>query len=268
MTNASPAVLGLTRWGTSVGDCSLAGLSRPGTGPPVILLHGWAARASTFTALLLRLRTRRPLWAPDLPGFGETPLGAGGWTTTTYAELVRRWIDTAGWDRVSLLGHSYGGGVAVRVAAGADGRIDRLCLIDAAGLPVAPSPALRRRRRAYRRRRRLARWLPARWRERLEDRWRDRFGSPDYRDAGPLRPTLIDAVNEDLAPVARTVAIPTLLLWGALDLEVPVATVGRRYRELIPGAELVVLDHSGHFPFLDEPQRCAAIVDAFVDATL
>ncbi|HVA21072.1 MAG TPA: alpha/beta hydrolase [Candidatus Micrarchaeia archaeon] len=268
MTNASPPALGLRRWRAMVGDAAIAGLERPGVGAPVVLLHGWGARADTFTALLVRLRTPRPVWAPDLPGFGESPLGAGGWTTAAYAALVRRWVEEAGWDRVSLLGHSYGGGVAVRVAAGPGAPVDRLCLCDAAGLRLSPAADVRRSRLAYRRRRRLGRLVPPRWRGRLEARWRERYGSTDYRAAGPLRPTLVDAVNEDLAPVARTVSVPTLLLWGAQDQDLPVATAAARYRELIAGSELVVLERSGHFPFLDEPQRCAAIVDAFVDARL
>ncbi len=268
MTNASPPALGLRRWRATVGGVALSGLERPGSGPPVVLLHGWGARAETFAALLLRMRTARPLWALDLPGFGESPLGPGGWTTTGYADLVRGWIAEAGWSRVSLLGHSYGGGVAVRLAAGPAGPVDRLVLVAAAGLRLPPPAAVRRRRRAYRRRRLLARLLPPAVRRRLEARWRERYGSPDYRDAGPLRPTLVDAVSEDLAPIAATVAVPTLLLWGARDADVPVATAGAAYRRLITSAELVVLEASGHFPFLDEPRRCAAIVDAFVDSEL
>ncbi|HUY98011.1 MAG TPA: alpha/beta hydrolase [Verrucomicrobiae bacterium] len=267
MTNAPAPAIGLRRWRATVGEVALAGVGRQGQGAPVVLLHGWGARADTFTPLLLRLRTPRPLWALDLPGFGESPLGAGGWTTTAYAELVGRWIEEAGWERTSLLGHSYGGAVAVRIAAAGTHLVDRLCLIGAR-LRVEPSPDLIRRQRAWQRRRQLGRWLPAPWRRRWEDAWRERHGSPDYRAAGPLRPTLVDAVTEDLAPVARGVTVPTLLLWGARDQDMPVATVAARYRALMASSELVVLEGSGHFPFLDEPQRCAAIIDAFVDARL
>jgi pimeloyl-ACP methyl ester carboxylesterase len=97
---------------------------------------------------------------------------------------------------------------------------------------------------------------------------RQRLGSADYRSAGPLRPILVHAVQEDLSPIAAGITAPTLIIWGGRDQELPVDPYGRRLRELIATSELVEFEGSGHFPFVDEPGRFAAVFDSFVDAGL
>ncbi|MGB9484086.1 MAG: alpha/beta fold hydrolase [Candidatus Dormiibacterota bacterium] len=219
---------------------------------------------------MLRIaKTSRRLVALDLPGFGESPLGVTDWTTAAYAELVRGLISTRGWEKVAILGHSYGGGVALRLAAQPAGSLDRLLLCAASGVRLANSSGPGGRVRTFRALRRTAETLlPARLSEPSVEWLRQRMGSSDYRSAGPLRPILVRAVQEDLAPLAEQVQVPTLIIWGGGDTELPLETYGQRLRQLIPSSELVEFSSSGHFPFVDEPARFAAVFDSFVDARL
>jgi pimeloyl-ACP methyl ester carboxylesterase len=79
-------------------------------------------------------------------------------------------------------------------------------------------------------------------------------GSPDYRAAGRMRPTLVRVVNEDLTPLLPMVQASVLLLWGDQDHE-----VGRHAMEImaakIPRARLMVFPGAGHFPFQDAPDE-------------
>ena len=268
MANAAPGALGLVRQVAAVGAATVSWLERPGTAPPVVCLPGWGSDATTLTALLRASRTQRRLVALDLPGFGASPRGPGSWTTAAYAELVAALIRERGWGRPSLFGHSYGGGVAVRVGAGPAPPVDRLVLCAPAGLRLAPDAATERRRRRYQRWRQRIAWLPAPLRGAALGRLRARFGSADYRAAGPMRETMVHAVNEDLGEVAAQVRLQVLLLWGAHDRALPLETVGRRYEQLLPEAVLIPFASSGHFPFIDEPARFARVFDSFVDAAL
>jgi pimeloyl-ACP methyl ester carboxylesterase len=110
--------------------------------------------------------------------------------------------------------------------------------------------------------------LPGRLAQPAVEWLRQRMGSPDYRSAGALRPILVRAVQEDLSLVARKIKVPTLIIWGGRDSELPVDPMGRRLHELISPSELVEFEASGHFPFVDEPGRFAAVFDSFVDAKL
>ncbi len=88
-----------------------------------------------------------------------------------------------------------------------------------------------------------------------------RFGSRDYLAAGPMRPTLVKVVNEDLTPLLPGVQAPTLILWGDRDREIP-RTAMEIMAARIPNARLVVFEGAGHFPFLDVPERfCGALME-------
>ena len=258
----------LTRARGSVGDQPLSFLERPGAAPPVLLLHGWGASAATFTPLLEGMATPRRLLAPDLPGFGESPVGRGGWTTAAYADLIMAWLVGLEVGRYSLLGHSYGGALAIRLSTG-DLPPDRLLLCAPSGIrPEAAAPPTPRVR-AYRWLRAAAGVLPPAARISFRDWLASRMGSADYRAATPaLRPTLVAAVNEDLSPLAGQVSMPTLIIWGSNDLELPLRPHAERLHALVRSSELVVFDGSGHFPFLDQAARFAAVADALMDAEL
>lgn len=265
MPSVRPAAL--RRSFDDLGGQSVSFLERAGDDPPVVLIHGWGASAATFRVLLEGSGTGRRLLAVDLPGFGDSPLGGGGWTTARYADLVANWLDRRGPGRPSLLGHSYGGAVAMRLAAGDRG--DRLLLCAASGIRPEAASSLGGRVRLFRLLRGLAGWLPEPLASSSKERLAQRFGSADYRAAAPeLRPTLVAAVREDLSEVARTISVPTLVVWGSADPELPPEPHAERLRSLIPGAELVVLEGSGHFPFLDQPQRFARVFDALMDADI
>ena len=244
-------------------------LDRPGEDPPVALLHGWGASAESFTGLLRRSRSPRRLVAPDLPGFGLSPIGQGSWTTSSYSELLREWIGTLGGPVYSLLGHSYGGSISIRLAGGPGPTADRLLLCAASGIRPKEEMAQRSRVGIFKALRAAARWLPGPASQTATEWLSQRFGSADYRAASPeLRRTLVAAVQEDLSPLAPLIHVPTLVLWGAKDPELPLDPHAGRLAGLIPPAELVVFEASGHFPFVDEPARFALVFDSFMDAEL
>lgn len=246
----------------------LSWLERAGQDPAVLLLHGWGSSAASFTGLLRLSRSRRRLVALDLPGFGESPIGKGSWDTAAYSELVALWAAEHVGASPSLMGHSYGGAVAIRLAAGPNPP-DRLLLCSASGIRPGAGGSPSARTRAYRLLRSSTRWLPGPLGSQAREWLAQQFGSADYRAAGPLlRQTLVAAVNEDLSEQAGRIEVPTLIIWGARDTELPLDPHARRLRALISSSELVVLEASGHFPFVDEAGRFARIFDSFMEAEL
>lgn len=269
MPNSSPGSVALIRHSAAVGEHQVSFLEREGSDPPVLLLHGWGANAASFTGLLRLAKTPRRLVALDLPGFGDSPLGTTQWSTERYAALVEEMILGRGWSPVALLGHSYGGGVALRLAQLANPQLDRLVLCAASGLRLPGRGGVGARVWAFRTLRRGAEGLlPLPLAEPAVEWLRQRMGSVDYREAGPLRPVLVRAVQEDLSEIASRITLPTLIIWGRRDAELPLDPYGRRLRELISSSELVEFEGSGHFPFVDEPGRFAAVLDYFVDTTV
>lgn len=192
----------------------------------ILALHGWGRTHEDFAAALGSL----PAVAPDLPGFGAAPPPPEAWGSIDYAGFLDLLFTHGDLDPpVVVVGHSFGGRVAVQLAASQPERVGALVLT---GVPlVRPDPATGPRRPplAYRVVRRLAR-AGLVGDARLE-RARGRYGSADYRQAqGVMRNVLVRTVGEEYSePIAAVAssALPVEMVWGEDDTETPPAIAQR-----------------------------------------
>ena len=189
----------------------------------------------------------------DFPGHGESGPPPSTWHVDDFVELTLAAMGELGIDRAAILGHSFGGRVAIKLAAAHPGAVERLILVDAAGVP--PRRTVRRafRRGASRFANSLGRRL-GRPGQAVRGAIVRRIASPDYLNAGPLRATFVAIVNEDLRPALSAIKCPTLLIWGESDGDTPVADA-RIMKKLIPDSNLLVLKNAGHFSYLDQYGR-------------
>src|SRR5579875_3784434 len=105
-----------------------------GSGPEVLVLHGWGASIEAVGSIVNALEPSCSAHAVDLPGFGQAGLPPAPWGAEEYADWVRALLDTLGLARVSIVGHSHGGRIAIQLAAHHPERVDKLVLVDAAGI--------------------------------------------------------------------------------------------------------------------------------------
>lgn len=208
--------------------------------------HGWGQDRRAFAGIAPSFGDSAHLLL-DFPGFGAAPRPETAWDTGAYADAAAALIAARRWagQEVVWIGHSFGGRVGLQLAARHPGAIDRLVLIAAAGLPRRRGALEKLRISAKRAQYKALRWIAERTGGDVEA-LRDRFGSADYRAAGPMREILVKVVTEDLTEVAGRVRAPTLLIYGAQDAETP-PEIGARLAALIPGARLHVLDGHDHY---------------------
>jgi pimeloyl-ACP methyl ester carboxylesterase len=212
--------------------------------PNVLALHGWGRRGRDFATALEGFSGI----APDLPGFGASPVPGRVIGANAYADIVSGLLDS--FDRPPVLvGHSFGGRVAVCLAAKHPDRVGPLVLT---GVPLLRLGSPRKPALGYR----VLRWLnriAVISDERLE-RERRRRGSADYRAArGVMRDILVKVVSETYEEELSLITSPVKLLWGSDDTEVPVA-VARAAQELIDDVSLEVLPGVGHLVPVQAPQ--------------
>jgi pimeloyl-ACP methyl ester carboxylesterase len=233
-----------------------------GSGPPVLVLHGWGASIEAVYPILTGLSSVATVYAFDLPGHGQSALPPEPWGVEEYQRFVAAFMDRLEIERPTILGHSNGGRIAIRMAATEPQRAARLVLVDSAG--IRPKRTLRYYRRVGMAKvgKYAARYLGAPG-ERLRARIVGHVASADYAAAGEMRPTLVRLVNSDLREYLPRIAVPTLLVWGADDTDTPIAD-GRLMEKLIPDAGMVVLDGAGHYSYLDQPARFARIASHFI----
>jgi pimeloyl-ACP methyl ester carboxylesterase len=232
-----------------------------GSGPPVLVLHGWGGRIESMAPILRCLEGSFRTIALDLPGFGESPLPAETWGTPEYASFVGSVLERRGIDAADMVGHSYGAKTSLYLAATKPALAKKLILISSSGLRSAPSAKVRAKRALSRVGREAARLGPPG--KALQRSLYRRIASSDYQDAGELRATLVKVVNEDLIDMLPRVKASTLLVWGSRDDSVPLAHA-RTMEAKIPDAGLVVFEGAGHFPYLDEQDRFCRVARSFL----
>ena len=260
-----------------------------GSGPVMVLIHGMAGSSATWMRVMPALARRFMVIAPDLLGHGASAKCRGEYSVSGHANMLTDLLTAIGHERATLVGQSFGGGVAmqmayqspescerlVRVSSGGLGR-EVSILLRALSLPGSEhvlrwfcSPVLRDAGT------RMAAWLgragmkaaPA-----VTEIWRGyaSLAEPDARLAffRTLR-SVIDPGGQTVCATDRLYLashVPTLIVWGARDTLIPVSH-GVAAQKAIPGSRLEVYDDVGHFPHCEAAARFIHSVVDFVAAT-
>ena len=239
-----------------------------GTGPVVLFLHGWGTDFASFRVFLDRMSAAYRVCALDMPGFGKTAEPPSAWGVDDYADFVLDFLAGLGIGEAILIGHSFGGGISVKLATreGMPLRIQKMILVDSAVIRRRRTLGQRLRTAVYRLGRNVLQSEAVRKRyPDLLERWRRSHGSADYRNATPrMRECLVKIVGEDLTPCLPRIACPTLLIFGENDTATPVSDA-RIMEKLIPGSGLVVLKNAGHYSFLDQSYAFGRVLDSFLN---
>jgi len=240
---------------TTVGTSSLVAEKFGNEPARVIALHGWGRSGADFATIL----AGHDGLAIHLPGFGPAPAPPQAWSSAGYADVIAQALEGMG--PVAVVGHSFGGRIAVRLAAAYPQLVSHLVLT---GVPLtrvqaasAPKPAFRVIR-ALRR----ARLVP----ESVMESARQKYGSLDYRQAsGVMREILVGVIAEDYLDDATRVTCPVAMVWGELDKPAPLAAA-QRALDFFPDATLRVVSAAGHL--LEgtlEGEVASAVADVLCD---
>jgi pimeloyl-ACP methyl ester carboxylesterase len=243
----------------------------PRDGETVVLLHGLGKPAARdWTYVIPALARHHDVIALDLPGFGHSDKGNHHYTPENFARALAGVVEKAAHGRVTLVGHSMGGAIALAYAAAYPDRVSRLVLVDTAGILHRSVYVEFLARTAVQR----ALGVDSPWYgpltraiERRAENWPlhdeialERAGVRQRILGGD--PTAISAfamTGTDFGRALRAIRAPTLVIWGAEDRIAPLRT-GQALASAIPGARLVVLEGAGHAPQVGTPERFNAVL--------
>ncbi|HEY6795489.1 MAG TPA: alpha/beta hydrolase [Kineosporiaceae bacterium] len=262
-----------------------------GSGPTaLLLLHGIGSDGATWDTVAPRLAQRFTVIVPDLLGHGRSAKPRADYSIGGYANGMRDLLGVLDVERVTVIGHSFGGGVATQFAYQFPERTDRLVLVAGGGLGPEVSVVLRALTlpgvgAALR----LTQVAPLRWTLRALRAAAARVVPPalatDLGEALVIHDALRDpATRAAFLHVLRhvvdregqlitmrdraylTQGLPTLIVWGEQDHVLPVAHA-QVAAEVMPGSRSVVLPGVGHFPHREAPEEFVRVVTEFVEAT-
>jgi pimeloyl-ACP methyl ester carboxylesterase len=253
-----------------------ANVAEAGAGPAIVMIHGFGAAIDWWDEIAPALATDHRVIRIDLIGHGGTAAPASGYTIPRQAELVAAVLDRLGVDRVTVIGHSMGGEVATALAERNPARIAAMILIDSpptAGTTftimtdAAMTPVVGELLSHFETDEAIRRGLaqgfapgfpvPEKFVADLRQLTYTAFRSAHeesiaYRTAKPT--------NERLA--ALTPVPPLLALTGTEDAIVPPAHA--KYFAAVPGAEIAIIEGSGHSPMVEKPAKTLELIRGFL----
>lgn len=269
-------------------------ITRRGSGDPVVLLHGIAHSSDAWARVIPVLARTHEVVAIDLPGCGRSDKPDTDYSIGAQAAAVRYTLDALGLDLVTVVGHSFGGGIAMMLAYQYPERVGRLGLVSSAGfgrdlhplfraatIPYLPRYAMRvlfdsRVRRG----RNIAGQLlsraagdpffvrPSMYRaefesllEGLEDPSAQRAFTATLRSASHLGGQAISALDR-----IGSARFPVLIVWGDNDRVFPVGHA-HRAAKAVPEARLVILENCGHFPQIEATKKFTGVLVDWLETT-
>lgn len=234
-----------------------------GSGRPLILMHGWGCDHSTVRSIAATAALTHTVYNIDFPGFGASEEPVEVWGVECYTRLIEALVKAENLESPVLVGHSFGGRVAILFAS--RNKADKVILVDAAG--IKPRRTLKYYLKVYSFKAGKKFWELILGKEKAQariDRMRARRGSSDYADASPMmRRILSKVVNEDLTDRLPLISAPALLIWGENDTATPLSDAKKMAR-LIPDSGLVSFPGCGHYSFLDNPAQFRAVLSSFL----
>lgn len=223
-----------------------------GKGRVVVLLHGWSKEMNKekYIPLINLLEKSFRVVAIDFPGFGKSIKPDRPWSVSDYSDLIRKILIRLKINEYIIIGHSFGGRVAIKLAAGKIPMgLKKMILIDSAGIE---RKALKVKLMVL-----LAKLVPTGIKNRLRS-----FGSNDYRDVLSdeiMRETMKKVVAENLEADMERIKVPTLLVWGEEDRTTPLWQA-KIIKKLIVGSELEVVSGGNHGLPYKMPKETAEII--------
>lgn len=217
-----------------------------GQGKPIIFLHGWGTTLETFKKIALVIKTKYEVYLLDLPSFGASIEPHYPLDIDDLSIILNEFINDLNLIKPIIVGHSYGGRIAVQYASKYQ-NIEKLILIDAAGI----------------KHRRIIKSLKAKWYKAKKYYYKATHqlmkyqnlilnsGSDDYRNASIIqKQMLIKAVNYQQKHQLKMISCETLIIFGENDLITPVKDAKIFHRK-IKNSGLVLIPNAGHFPYLE-----------------
>lgn len=212
-----------------------------GKGEDIVLLHGWGQNIEMMNPIGKRLENNFRITILDLPGHGGSSEPVDAITIYDYCEILKEFLDKLEIDNPTLIGHSFGGRIAIIYAS--KYRTKKLVLLGA--------PCVRKEEKLSLKVRTLKFLKKVPVVNKLEGFAKRHIGSNDYRNASDImRKILVNTVNEDLSDCAKKIICPTLLIWGSNDMEAPLEDA-KILESIISDAGLVVYENGTHYAYLE-----------------
>ena len=222
----------------------------------IVILHGWTYSLDKWTKFTNLLRKSGfEVYLPKIPGL--TQESNEFWNLDKYAGWLNKEL-VKYQDKVILLGHSNGGRIAINFAVKYPNKIEKLILIDSAGIFHNELP-IRLKRIVFKNISKIGKKFTKS--DVLRKVLYKFVREGDYANASEnMKKTITDLVNTDLTPILGKVKTPTQIIWGENDQITPIKDA-YLMNKLIKGSKLHIVKNAKHSPFFTNPMEIIKIIE-------
>lgn len=225
----------------------------------LVFLHGWGADLNSFLWTKNYFNNYSLIYV-DFAGFGKTPEPKTAWTVFDYAKDLKMLLEQFEIEELILIGHSFGGRVAIKFAKEFQNEYSnlKLCLVDSAGLIPKRNLVYYYRIYKYKFLKKIAKKC------KNVKNMLQKQGSSDYIVlSSVMKEVFKNIVNEDLSLDAKQIESQTILVWGEKDKDTKIY-MAKKFNKLISNSKLFILKDAGHYSFLEKRDEFLIILDTFV----
>lgn len=220
-----------------------------GAGKDIIFLHGFGSSSDSFLTIANKLKTTYRVTLIDMYGTQKTKHPDRVLTLEDYAQSILEIIQHYKMENFTLVGHSFGGRVILKMYERLKDKISKIVLVDSAGLK--PRRGLIYYYKVYRHK--ILRFLKI----------RHKAGSKDYNSLSDIeKKSFINIVNEDFTHALKTINTPTLIVWGDKDKTTPMY-MAKKFHKKIKNSKLIIL-HGEHFAYLENMLYFVYLLKSFI----
>lgn len=233
--------------------------SNPKAKKTLVILPGWANTSQNWQAVIQNLPENYHYITLDLPGFGQSNFLPGTPNVPEYSDFVVAFIEKLKLNKPLILGHSFGGQVAMELSTRYPEKISSLLLLSPAGIRIKTHYVKARVKFA-----KLIKSLKKITPTPLYNYLLSKVASKDYLNAHSKQRDILNRIlNFDLSTKLNQIKVPTHILWGDQDHVIPY--MGKFLAENIPDSKLTVLYGMDHLPHIRKPQEFAQQLSEILD---
>lgn len=222
-------------------------------GKALVFLHGWGQNIEMMKGLANNFKKNYNILIVDLPGFGLSSEPTYSWSVYDYADAINALVKHLKLKNVSLIGHSFGGKVALVYASKYE--VDKLI--------VLASPFTKNVQELSLKTKTLKLMMKVPVLKQIGNVMKKYIGSTDYKNATDMmRNVLVNTVNTDVSLDVKNINCPTLIIWGTNDTAV---NISRAYEleKLIKDSAVIKFEGATHYAYLEHLDECVKILKSF-----
>lgn len=221
---------------------------------PLVFLHGWGQNIQMMMPVANNFVKTNRVIVIDLPGFGSSSEPTTPYHLIDYVNVLKTLFDNLNIDNPILIGHSFGGKLSLLYAS----------MYKTKKLILLASPYKKEIQELSLKTKMLKNLKKVPLLNKLEGIAKKHIGSTDYKNASDImRQVLVNHVNEDLTEKVKKITVPTLLIWGTNDKEVPIEQA-YELEKLINDSAVITYDGCTHYAYLENLGKTISVIDSFI----